>query len=249
MRMTCNTCKKKGDCSFSFLGFNNKHISCNHYQITQNIVSRNFSFFGSEYLSRPRRMYYKNVIPRYGIDDHMEVENHEEYFNNMNVLDHNKMLKEIIFKLKKSLLNGHDLPDTIFINVEKFSLFDKDIIENLSKLTKNMDKSDKTLVIEITERHEALDELMLQIIPYLSDRGLNLALDDYILTESDHPIVKYFDFIKIEVSELYKISNPSERLYDLVEKNRKIIIEKIESKEQLNFALSLPIHYLQGFYI
>ncbi|EPS4453547.1 EAL domain-containing protein [Vibrio parahaemolyticus] len=248
MRMTCTTCIRKAMCSFSFLAVNNRHLKCNHYQLEQNIIDRKFSYFGSEYLSRPRTI--KSSASSQGSNsDDIVKENYEEYFNSLSVIAHNYLLKEIIYKIDKSINDGYTLPNNLFINVEKFSLLDGYIVDKLVSLTNKYRKTGNMLIIEVTERHEYLDHLLLQVLPEINDRGLNLALDDFEFRHIKSPMLKYFDYIKIEIEELYRHEHVTDYLYILVEQKKKIIAERIENRTQLDFALSLPIHYFQGFFI
>ncbi|ELH4233542.1 EAL domain-containing protein [Vibrio fluvialis] len=245
MRMTCQTCKMKGECTFSYLGVNSKHFSCNHYQVTQNIIDRNFNFFGVEILSRPR-MKPKQKCESYGND---YIDCHDDYFKKLNVLEHNKLLNEIIFKINKSLDGGHFIPRNIFLNVEKFSLLDSNLVGKLLLISNKLRIINKNLIVEVTERHENINEIVIQTMPNLRDQGLDLALDDYEFRVVDGHIINHFNYVKIKILELYRHKDITDKLYYLVENNKKIIVENIETKEQMNFALSLPIHYFQGFYV
>ncbi len=256
MRMTCNTCKNSAKCSFSLLGISSRHIKCNHYQIEQNIVTREFSHFGAEYLSRPRA--YKNINNKFQTHENLSISNflprdleisHEKHFKNMNILDHNRLLRELIFKVKRSIKSESILPENIFINVEKFSLLDRSIVKSLVILNREINTLNKKLIIEITERHTELDYLIIQIIPELVDKGLSFALDDCLLDNIFDPFVKHFEFIKIDINELYSKKNSYELIYYLIENKKQIVVERISTKEQLDYALTHPVHYLQGFYI
>lgn len=250
--MTCNTCKNSARCSFSWLAVSSRHISCNHYQIEQNIITREFYHFGSEYLSRPRSSINLRVISRENSDlvsYKYSDEDFEKYFKNMNISDHNLLLTEIIFKIRRSIKVGNILPNNMFINMEKFSLLDSYILESLINLNRELIKHEKKLIIEVTERHVELDSLIMQVIPKLQDKGITFALDDCVLDNIYHPFIKYFDFIKIDIDELYKKNNSHELIYYLIENGKQIVIERISTKEQLDYALTHPVHYLQGFYI
>ncbi|MCS0137394.1 EAL domain-containing protein [Vibrio alginolyticus] len=252
MRMTCNTCKNSAKCSFSLLEISSRHIKCNHYQIEQNIVTRDFSHFGAEYLSRPREPIYRKIETHNDLNvlsrNDLEI-CYEKYFENMNVLDHNRLLREVIFKLKRIVKSEYILPKNIFLNVEKFSLLDRSIIKSLFILNRDINRYNKKLIVEITERHTELDYLIIQIIPELKDKGLTFALDDFLLDDIFNPFIKYFDFIKTDITELYNKHNSYELIYHLIENKKQIVVEKISTKEQLDYALTHPVHYIQGFYI
>jgi EAL and modified HD-GYP domain-containing signal transduction protein len=103
------------------------------------------------------------------------------------------------------------------------------------------------VILEILETVKATPELLARVAE-LKSLGFKFALDD-VVTESEdvRALVELVDFIKIDV----KAVDPA-RLPALTEAlrrdNKKLLAEKVETREEFSMCMELGFEYFQGFY-
>jgi EAL and modified HD-GYP domain-containing signal transduction protein len=102
------------------------------------------------------------------------------------------------------------------------------------------------LVIEILEDVEVTDELIKRVIE-IKNEGYKIALDDFVESYSDYPLIQYADIIKFDIRE-----TPLETIKHEVRKakrDRKILLaEKIETREEYNIAINMGFQLFQGYF-
>ncbi|WFD10319.1 EAL and HDOD domain-containing protein [Tepidibacter hydrothermalis] len=124
----------------------------------------------------------------------------------------------------------------VFINFDSH-LIKSDIAELLNK--------DK-VVIEILETVEP-DKKLLRKIKRLNELGYTLAIDDYTTDYKYNEITKSCDIVKVDFMENTK--GGIESLVKQLKKSGKLILaEKVETKEEFEWAKSIGFDYYQGFY-
>lgn len=100
------------------------------------------------------------------------------------------------------------------------------------------------LILEVLEDVQA-DNLLIDRLIELKDKGYRIALDDYVYGVGNYGLVPISDFIKFDIR-----ATPLNTIVLEVEdaiKNRKVIIaEKIETKEEFEKAKELGFHLFQG---
>lgn len=123
-----------------------------------------------------------------------------------------------------------------FINFNR-ELLMSDLLELLSK---------DQLVVEVLE-HVKVDELLIMRMKTLHERGYEIALDDFVETYEDYPLVPFAKIIKFDIVE-----TPLDTLEDAVAKalgDRKILLaEKIETEEDFQRAKAMGFHLFQGYF-
>ena len=102
------------------------------------------------------------------------------------------------------------------------------------------------LVIEILEDVEVTDKLINRV-KEIKNEGYRVALDDFVESYSDYPLIQYADIIKFDIRE-----TPLETIKHEVRKakiDKKIILaEKIETREEYNIAISMGFQLFQGYF-
>ncbi|HKL43618.1 MAG TPA: EAL domain-containing protein [Clostridia bacterium] len=102
------------------------------------------------------------------------------------------------------------------------------------------------LVIEILEDVEITDKLINRV-KEIKNEGYKIALDDFVESYSDYPLIEYADIIKFDIRE-----TPLETIKHEVRKakrDRKILLaEKIETRQEYNIAISMGFQLFQGYF-
>ena len=102
------------------------------------------------------------------------------------------------------------------------------------------------VVLELLEDIEA-DEAVLAGVQRLSAQGYAIALDDFIYHESLRPLVELADLIKIDIIPLSR-DEIREHVRQLRQYNVKLLAEKVETRDDMDFCMELGFDYFQGYY-
>lgn len=131
------------------------------------------------------------------------------------------------------------------INVDSF------LQKKLCKCKKYMDR----LEIEITEKHEIEDkEIMKERISFMKHLGFNISIDDLGSGFNQSDMLKDYnvDLVKVDKSMVINFNSKKDELTYIVdtcnEKNIKLLIEGVESKEDFKKFLDLGFQFGQGYY-
>ncbi len=102
------------------------------------------------------------------------------------------------------------------------------------------------VVLELLEDIKA-DEEVVEGVKRLRQQGYTIALDDFIYHASLQPLVELADIIKIDVMAL-----SHDEIRDHVALLRKpslrLLAEKVETREELDFCMELGFDYFQGYF-
>ncbi|TVL21166.1 hypothetical protein AYI92_06650 [Shewanella xiamenensis] len=245
--MTCANCIFSHRCNLAYDEAINKNIdllginNCNYWHASQNIITRNGKLTGVEILSRPRSF---NGDVSYSQDD---------FFYSLSQYKHKILIGEIIEKT----LKFNDLVKDVsyFVNVERFSLLDSDVVNRIILLNNFLKNHDSTLVVEVTERHPELSKFTREAKYKLKDNGVMIALDKFKIKHFGLTDLKFYDYIKFDCPSIIKTKNNNELnnefihfLYNLVEMGISTVAERVETEDEYNYIMSLPFTHLQGFY-
>lgn len=102
------------------------------------------------------------------------------------------------------------------------------------------------VVLELLEDIDADDEVIAGV-KRLSGQGYTIALDDFIYHESLQPLVSLADMVKIDVMTL----NHDEirtHVSALRQHPLRLVAEKVETQEELDFCMGLGFDYFQGYF-
>jgi len=129
------------------------------------------------------------------------------------------------------------------INKKKaFINFDADVLkEDFFHLI-----SPEYLVIEILEDVEITKELINRVRE-IKEEGYKIALDDFVESYSEYPLIQYADIIKFDIRETPLHTIKYEVLRAI--RDKKIILaEKIETREEYSIAKDMGFQLFQGYF-
>ncbi|MCP4990932.1 MAG: EAL domain-containing protein [Colwellia sp.] len=152
------------------------------------------------------------------------------------------------------VINGHD----IFVNLDQDSYFSSGVLDQSNpflKLFKEYKKSN--VVVELIENSEINDAAMsLAMIDNLAKSNIPTAIDDVCNPQSmiSTSVIQLVNFIKLDK---FVVKNKCDNNFMLLVKsiinyahsaNKKVILEGVETQEDLALAQKLNCDFVQGFY-
>ncbi|MEH7239304.1 EAL domain-containing protein [Bacillus sp. JJ1562] len=160
----------------------------------------------------------------------------------------------------KEYPNAYLINHLLFVNVFPSSIVHQEFKEFITKLLITYPDIRGRLVFEINEsKHEESiweEEVFLEGILFLKSKGFRIAFDD--LPPSDYPIKNiarlHPEFIKLDRSYLKGLSKSQKNqktisfLLSYSFPKTTVILEGIETKEDLEIARKLEVSALQGYY-
>jgi EAL domain-containing protein (putative c-di-GMP-specific phosphodiesterase class I) len=146
----------------------------------------------------------------------------------------------------------------IFVNLDQDSYFSTGALKDdnpFLNLFKGFEKSN--IIVELIENSEINDAIMsLAMIDNLSKNNINTAIDDVCDPQSmiSTAVIQLVNYIKLDKYVLDNKSNVNFML--LVESlinyarsaGKKVILEGVETVDDLHFAKKLKVDFVQGFY-
>jgi c-di-GMP-related signal transduction protein len=123
-----------------------------------------------------------------------------------------------------------------------FINFTKDL---LLKQTPQLFSSDK-LVVEVLEDIQP-DEEVVTACKELSQKGYQIALDDFFYDSGMIPLIALANIIKID----FRATKPEEIkkiIGELSKSNSKFLAEKVETNEEFRIAIDIGFDYFQGYF-
>jgi EAL domain-containing protein (putative c-di-GMP-specific phosphodiesterase class I) len=150
--------------------------------------------------------------------------------------------------------NGYD----IFVNLDQDSYFSCGVIDKNNpflKLFKEFNKSN--VIVELIENSEINDAIMsLAMIDNLSKNNIPTAIDDVCNPQSmiSTSVIQLVNYIKLDK---FVIKNKHNRNFMLLVKSiidyahsakKKVILEGVETKDDISLANQLNCDFVQGFY-
>jgi EAL and modified HD-GYP domain-containing signal transduction protein len=159
-----------------------------------------------------------------------------------NVFNHSKpeqATSQVIFQ-------NHVLGDltTLCGNKKAFINFDERSL--LSKLPLMLDKN--VVIVELLETIDITPDVI-HVVTTLYNKGYILALDDYDFSPKWETLFPYISIIKIDIEDTsfeqigILINSPA-----ILERNIKIVAERIETNEQFLALAELGVDYFQGYF-
>ena len=123
-----------------------------------------------------------------------------------------------------------------------FINFDEEILR--SDMSELIDP--RRLVIEVLEDVVVSDDLINRLKD-LKHKGYRIALDDFVESYAEYPLVPLADIIKFDIR-----LTPMETLWSVLKKAKSqqklMLAEKIETEEEFQTALDMGFHLFQGFF-
>lgn len=105
----------------------------------------------------------------------------------------------------------------------------------------------KQLVVEVVEGQK-VDASMLHALKVLRENNYTIALDDFILTVETEHLIPYADIIKLDVLQL-NTKELTDHINRLKQFDIKLLAEKVETYEMLEFCKSMGFDLFQGYFL
>lgn len=91
-------------------------------------------------------------------------------------------------------------------------------------------------------------EAVIEGVARIKERGVRIALDDYIHREGNGPLLEMADYVKVDLRAQDREAT-RELVTELRKWNVKLLAEKVETEEELKFCQELGFDYFQGFFL
>ncbi len=148
--------------------------------------------------------------------------------------------------------------DCVNVNLSVIQCMRDDFVQRIMNIVESYDVPKNFINFEITESVAASDyELLSSVITDLKNHGFQFSMDDYGTGYSNmHSLFSLdFDIVKIDKSILWD-AEKSERgqiilescVHMIKQMKRKILVEGVETKEQVEKLGKLGVDYLQGYF-
>jgi len=124
-----------------------------------------------------------------------------------------------------------------FINFERNMIL-QDYCESLPK---------DRVVLEVLETIEPDDTAVIDKLKRLSANGYRIALDDFVCTDRNYPLLDIADVVKLDILQQNAATLPK-TVKTLREFGVDVLAEKVETVEQFEFCKSLGFDYFQGYF-
>lgn len=151
----------------------------------------------------------------------------------------------------------HSSNFTISVNVSSETMLKKDFVKSIKQVIDNSTLDYDQVEIEITEEMLIQDEVRTaKVIQEIKAMGVSVALDDFGTGYSSLAYLSRFEFDKIKIDRSLVENLDTERgrsLFDVVVQlghitQAKIVVEGVETAEELNFIQEKGVQYVQGFF-
>lgn len=150
--------------------------------------------------------------------------------------------------------NGHD----IFVNLDQDSYFSSGVIDQSNPFLKLFKEFQKAkVVVELIENSEINDAIMsLSMIDNLAKSNIPTAIDDVCNPQSmiSTSVIQQVDYIKLDKFVIKNKNNANfmllvNSIIDYAHNtNKKVILEGVETADDLVLAQQLRCDFVQGFY-
>lgn len=104
----------------------------------------------------------------------------------------------------------------------------------------------KKVVIEVLETVPSTGKII-STLKKISKEGYQLALDDFIFSSETKSLEDYVDIIKVDILE----AGPKKMIANMPKlkaKGKRLLAEKVETKQQFEFCKKLGFDYFQGYF-
>lgn len=166
---------------------------------------------------------------------------------------------EEVCRLVRNWIDSGHRAIPISVNVSRRDLLVPNLCERLVRLVEKYDISPHLLELEITETAYADNtDQILAMVDSLRAHGFVILMDDFGSGYSSLNMLKDInvDILKIDLRFLEDLGERSKKGHNILESivhmskwlNMQVIAEGVETKEQVDFLLSIGCYYAQGYY-
>ena len=170
-----------------------------------------------------------------------------------------KFVWKHVFKWVRSLLDRNIEPVPVSINISQIDLLSMDVASYLYSLTERYNVPSRYIKVEITESAYAENfETITSTISELKKKGFLVLLDDFGAGNSSLNMLDRInvDIIKLDMLFMKKENSLGKKGVGIVESifgmtkalDLPVIVEGVETEEQIRFLSNLGFKYAQGYY-
>lgn len=148
--------------------------------------------------------------------------------------------------------------DCINVNLSVIQCLKPGFVDHICKIVDGYNIEKSWINFEITESVAASDyEILSQVVDDLKSHGFRFAMDDYGTGYSNMQSIFSLDFdvVKIDKSILWGAEETElgkiilgNSVHMIEQMNRQILVEGVETREQVEMLRDLCVDYLQGYY-
>ncbi|HHD2770051.1 TPA: EAL domain-containing protein, partial [Clostridium perfringens] len=187
----------------------------------------------------------------------------------INDIEKADMMSEVSIWILNRLISDYEelsktksLSDKFYIsmNISLKEIENTNFVENLTTILHNSGLSDQRVGIEITENNKCRNkENAKNNIEYLRENGFFIALDDFGVEYSNLSMLEQFNFDVIKLDKCFidniQESDVNKSIIETSDylsctRNKTIIVEGVESKNQVDFIKDTKSNkiYIQGYF-
>lgn len=186
--------------------------------------------------------------------------NIEELFKIANTLEQSWKLDQLCRKCAIKTSQQMPLGKKLFINVDANILLDQDFVQGFTKeYLKKYHLDSNNIVFELSETTSIEDKhLFKQAVRHYRSQGFEIAIDDVgsgysNLNRINHTQPEYLKLDRELIQDIHLNKDKHTMVEVMVnyckEMNYKLIVEGIETKEELECLIQLGVEYGQGYYL
>lgn len=157
--------------------------------------------------------------------------------NHANVTDGDDATSQVLVNALMEI----GLPDLVGQSLAFINLTQQHILNGLPSTLVS-----ENVVLEVLEDVVA-DDALINALRNFKTEGYTIALDDFVLSDSNQAMVEMAEIIKVDVMELQ-----GDRLAEQVKMLRpmgvKLLAEKVETPEEFEYCKALGFDYFQGYF-
>ncbi|MBR1764192.1 MAG: EAL domain-containing protein [Ruminococcus sp.] len=224
-----------------------KHYFEVYYQPTYYLVDKRIH--GAEALIRLHDNELGNVYP----DEFIPI---AEQIGLISTID-DYVLHEVCAFIKTGILERTGL-DCINVNLSVTECMQPGFIDRINRVVEEYGIDKHSINFEITESIDANDyDRLNEVVTQLKDAGFRFSMDDYGTGYSNIKAIFSLDFDVIKIDKSILWSAEESELGRIILENsvrmirqmkREILVEGVETQQQLELLTQLSVDYLQGYY-
>ncbi|MBQ4257031.1 MAG: EAL domain-containing protein, partial [Oscillospiraceae bacterium] len=167
------------------------------------------------------------------------------------------VLREVCAFIKSGIPAQHGI-NCINVNLSVVQFMQPGFVAHISGIVEEFGVDKSSINLEITESVAATDYKLLQTtVCELREQGFSFSMDDFGTGYSNLQSIFSLDFdvIKIDKSMLWSADNAGsgriilENSVNMIKQmRREILVEGVETAEQIELLSTLDVDYMQGFY-
>jgi len=161
------------------------------------------------------------------------------------------------FRVCKHWNDTYDPDFMVSVNLSVIQLVQPNIVERIKEIARATEVNPNNIILEVTESLAVEDmNLMKNVLIRLKEYGFSIALDDFGTGYSslNHIMEMPLDYIKIDKSFVsnYGTANFNPSLLSAITElahsvNMEVIVEGVETKQQMEFLMFLNTDRIQGY--